>query len=50
MNIKYLLLVKTRLSTIESQPKRVVVVVVGVVVLVVIVFDHRDLTLKFGQN
>ena len=53
MNIKYLLLVKTRLSSIEPQPKRavvVVVVLVGVVVFVVIVFGHRNLTLKFGQN
>ena len=39
---------KTRLSSIESQPKKVVVVVwvvvilVGVVVFVVIVFGHRN--------
>ena len=51
---------KTRLSSIESQPKKVVVVVVvvdfvvGGVVAVVgvvgfIVVGHRNLTLKFGQ-
>ena len=47
----------TRLSSIESQPKKVVVVVVIVVVvvlfvfwLVVIIVGHRNLTLKFGQN
>ena len=31
-----------RLSSIESQPKKVVVVVISV--------GHKDLTLKFGQN
>ena len=54
---------KTRLSLIESQPKKVVVVVVFVVgvmlvvvlivvvvVIVVIVVGHRNLILKFGQN
>ena len=51
---------KTRLSSIESQPKKVivvfvvvvVVVVVGhvVVVIVVIIVGHRNLTLQFGQN
>ena len=34
----------TRLSSIESQPKKV-----GVVVVVVIV-GHKNLTLNFGQN
>ena len=45
---------RTRLSSIESQPKKVVVVlvVVGVVVvfLVFIIVGHTNLTLKFGQN
>ena len=38
----------TRLSSIESQPKKVVVV--AVVVFVVIIVGHQSLTLKFGQN
>ena len=39
----------TRLSSIESQPKKVVVVVViVVVVVVVIIVGHKNLTLKFG--
>ena len=48
---------KTRLSSIESQPKKVVVVVVvvGVVVFVVVfvvvsIVGNKNLTLKFGQN
>ena len=42
---------KTRLSLIESQPKKVAVVdVVVVVVVVAIVVGHKNLTLKFGQN
>ena len=52
---------KTRLSSIESQPKKVVVVGVVVVVVVttttvvivfvvVIIVGHKNLTLKFGQN
>ena len=57
---------KTRLSSIESQPKKVVVVVVvvGLVVVfgvpvfgfvvfggvVVTIVGHRNLTLKFGQK
>ena len=41
--------VKTRLSSIESQPKKVVVVVVVVVVFVIIIVGHRNLTLRFGQ-
>ena len=47
---------KTRLSLIESQPKKVVVVVVVVFVVVVVVFvviiivGHKKLALKFGQN
>ena len=45
----------TRLSSIESQPKKVVFVVVVVVFVVVvggvvIIVGHRNLTLKFGQN
>ena len=40
----------TRLSSIESQPKKVVIVVVIVVVVVVIIVGHKNLTLKFGQN
>ena len=36
---------QTRLSSIESQPKKVVVFV-----LVVIIVGHKNLTLKFGQN
>ena len=35
---------KTRLSWIESQPKKVVVVVVVVIV------GHKNLTIQFGQN
>ena len=42
---------KTRLSLIESQPKKVVVVVVVTVVFVVVaIVGHRNLSLKFGQN
>ena len=43
---------KTRLGSIESQPKKVVVVVVFVVVVfvVAIIVDNKNLTLKFGQN
>ena len=41
---------ETRLSSIESQPKKVIVVVVGVVVCVVIFVSHRNLTLNFSQN
>ena len=43
----------TRLSSIESQPKKAVVVVVEVAVLVfvvVIIVGHKNLILKFGQN
>ena len=41
----------TRLSSFESQAKKVVVVVVIVVVfVVVIIVGHKNLTLKFGQN
>ena len=43
---------ETRLSSIEWQPKKVVVIVVvhGLVVVigVVIIVGHRNLTLKFG--
>ena len=43
-----------RLSSIESQPKKIVLVVVGIVVVggvvVVIIVGHRNLTLEFGQN
>ena len=46
---------KTRLSSIESQPKKVVVVVlvevgVFVVVFVVTIVGNKNLTLKFGEN
>ena len=46
---------KTRLISIESQPKKVVLVVVVVVfvvggLVVVAIVGHRNLTLKFGQN
>ena len=50
---------KTRLSSIESLPKKVVVIVVGVVFVVhglvvvigvVVIVGNRNLTLKFGQN
>ena len=49
---------KTRLISIESQPKKIVVVVVigfvvvvvHVVVVVIPVVDPRNLSLKFGQN
>ena len=43
---------KTRLISIESQPKKVVVVVLVVVVVfaVVIIIGHKTLTLKFDQN
>ena len=44
----------TRLSSIESQPKKVVVVVVVVVFvvvgLVVVIVGHRNITLKFDQD
>ena len=40
----------TRLSSIESQPKKVVVVVVVVFVVVVIIDGLRNLPLKFGQK
>ena len=40
----------TRLSSIQSKPKEVVVVVVVAVVAVVIIFGHNNLTLKFCQN
>ena len=52
----------TRLSSIESQPKKIVVVadvlivvlvvvfVVGLIVVLVFIVGHRKLTLKFGQN
>ena len=52
-------LFKTRLISIESQPKKVVVVVVAVVCVVtfvvvvgvvVVIVGHRNLTLNFGQN
>ena len=48
---------KTRLSSIESQPQKVVAVVVHIFVVVfvvgaavVIIVGHRNLNLKFGQN
>ena len=41
---------RTRLISIESQPKKVVVAFVVLVCVVVVVFGHRNLTLKFGQN
>ena len=43
---------KTRLSSIESQPKKVVVVVVIIIVVVVVDDDFNDVVvpLKFGQN
>ena len=46
---------QTRLSSIESQPKKVVVVFVGVVVVVVvfvvvIIVGHKNLTLNFGKD
>ena len=43
----------TRLISIESQPKKIVVVVVvviGVVVVVIPVFDIRNIPLKFVWN
>ena len=41
----------TRLFSIESQPKKIVVaVVVGVVVVVIPVVDIRSIPLKFGLN
>ena len=39
-----------RLSSIESQLKKYVLVLVVVVVVFVIVVGHKNLTLKFGQN
>ena len=42
-----------RLSSIESQPKKVVVVVVVDIVVFVVVFTivgHKNPTLQFGQN
>ena len=46
-----ILIGKTRLISIESQPKKIaVVVVIGVVVVVVhvVVVDQRNIPLKFG--
>ena len=46
-------MIKTRLISIESQPKKIVVVVVdviGVVVVVIPVVDPRNIPLKFGKN
>ena len=44
-------MMKLRLNSIESQPKKVVVVVgIVVVVLVGIIVGHQILTLKSGQN
>ena len=41
----------TRLSSIESQPKKIVVVVMLIVIVaVIIVVGHKNLTLKFNQN
>ena len=37
----------TRLSSIESQPKKVVVVFVVVFAIIV---DHKNINLKIGQN
>ena len=53
-----IILGKTRLSSIESQPKKavvdtvvvVLVVYVVVVYVVVIIVGHKNLTLKFGKN
>ena len=48
---QYFIFMKTRLISIESQPKKIVVVVVigGVVVVVhVVVVDPRNIHLKFG--
>ena len=51
--LKYL---ETRLISIESQPKKIVVVVVVAVVvfvivgLIVVFVGHKNLTLKLGQN
>ena len=41
--------IKSRLSSIELQPKKFVVVVVVSVVAVIIV-GHKNLTLKCGKN
>ena len=43
---------KTRLISMESQPKKVVLVVVVIVVVfvVAIIIGHKNLTLKFDQN
>ena len=41
---------RTRLISIESQPKKVVVAFVVLVCVVVVIFGNRTLTLKFGQN
>ena len=41
---------KARLISIESQPKKVVVLVVFVVVGLVGFVGHKNLILKFGQN
>ena len=46
-NKNKIILEKTRLSSIESRPKKVVVVVVVVVVIIV---GDKNLTLKFGKN
>ena len=41
---------QTRLISIESQPKKVVVAFVVLVCVVAVIVGHRNLTLKFGQN
>ena len=40
----------TRLSSIVSQPIKVVVDVIVVIFVFMAVIDHRNLPLKFGQN
>ena len=48
--ISFRVLQITRLSSVESQPKKGVLDVVVIVDVVVIIFVLKNLTLKFGQN
>ena len=50
--LPWLKLVQTRLSSFESQPKKVVVVIVvgGVVVFVAFILGHRNLTKVWSKS
>ena len=51
LHVLYSLYCLNRLISIESQPKKVVLVVVFVVVIfVVVIIGHKNLIIKFDQN